>query len=89
MVDLSSFAGACQAISVVPSATGISISLTPFRPAASGANSCWIGEIHQQAVAEIGCRANCSIDRDEPYNERHNITASFLMLLSPPALSQR
>ena len=45
-------------------------------------DSCWIGEIHEEAIAEIGCRANCGIDRDEPYNERHNI-------MLHPALSQR
>ena len=46
-------------------------------------DSCWIGEIHEQAVAEIGRRANCGIDRDEPYNERHNI------LLHPRFEAQR
>src|SRR5512132_2020968 len=35
-------------------------------------DSCWIGEIHEQAVAEKGYRANCGVSRDEPENERHN-----------------
>ena len=40
-------------------------------------DSCWIGEIHEQAVAKIGCRANCDICRDEPENERHTSCFSF------------
>jgi hypothetical protein len=82
MVGLSSFAGACQAISVTPSATAISISLTPFRPTSIGATRVGSGKYNEHAVAEIGYPANCGIDRDEPYNERHNI-------MLHPALGQR
>src|SRR5262245_29293183 len=36
-------------------------------------DSSWIGKIHEPAIAEIGCRANCGVDRDKPENERHNL----------------
>jgi len=62
--------GSCRATSVTPSATVISISLMPSRPASAGAGR--IGEIHEQAVAEIGRDANHGIDRDKPRNEFHD-----------------
>ena len=42
---------------------------------------CWIGKIHQRAIAKIGCRTNCRIDAT---SHRMSVTTSCFIRLTTP-----